>query len=310
MLSSPSSLSVFSRRRSFILSGKSTFVTNEQNTTDVAMVVTKKLNISSGESVRNPDNISDAEPQYSPTFEPRRNLMHPKDVALNDFQLDVLRHRIPKFTIPIESVNVDSQTSRRFIILWRSLVDDSPELAGFPISFLVEQAKSMNTEPSLTNETLPTKIDEMVVEIERVLPYIDAYQFESGGGLSGLVYGIAGVSDGTRIRTTPVGDVQTTLPRNFVQTADGCVYELGRPSFVEDSHLKSYSLSGASKRWYLDGSEIASSMVAKTTDADNFPFIPLDTDIVQLSALTALVLGGSYVLGTLSHHLTVNVFWV
>jgi hypothetical protein len=307
-LSPPSSLTAASRRRYFLLFGKSTtFESKEQNATGVTMFETELSNVTYDAA------IEDAQ-SSSPSSRASLSLPNPT-LPLNDVQLAALRRGIPKFIIPIKSVHGNGWASGQFVVLWRSLVDDSPELAGFPISFLVEQAQSLDVSYSLsTSKTLPTKpretIDNKIIDWGRVLPYIDAYQFESGGGLSGLVYGIAGVSDGTRVRTTPVGDVQTTLPRNFVQTADGCFYELGKPSFVEDSDYLPYSVSGTSKRWYRNGSEIASSMVAKTTNGDNFSSGPVDADILQLSALTALVLGGSYVLGTLSHHLTVNVFWV
>jgi hypothetical protein len=306
-----------SRRRSFLLFGKSTaFVSKEHNDTGVTPFEKEIHNISlGGRHLNITDCTTSAGPPSLLPYDRRIFSISPPNIPLNDLQLVSLRNRIPKFTIPMESVSGGGRPSRRFVVLWRSLLDDSPDLAGFPIPFLAEQAQSMDAaQILLANETSPTilreAIDDNIVDWERVLPYIDAYQFESGGGLSGLVYGIAGVSDGTRIRTTPVGDVQTTLPRNFVKTADGCFYELGKPSFVDEKDMKYDSLRGASKRWYRDGSEVATSMLSKTAIADNLSSSIVDTEILQLSALTALVLGGSYVLGTLSHHLTVNVFWV
>jgi hypothetical protein len=250
----------------------------------------------------------------------RRSFKTMSDLYLSDLQANTLRAKIPRFTVPVPiriaapaDGNNTSLNTGKFIVLWRSLVDDAPELIGYPISFLAEQAQSMDVPStfSTTGASINALLDSNEiykrVDWETVLPYIDAYTFETGGGLTGLVYGVHGVADGTRIRTTPVGDVQTTLPRNYVQTADGCLYELGRPSVEDESNLQSKQWA-SHESYSLDG---ASSLVTKSSsDNENAFLASSDTNLLQLSGLTLIVLGGIYALENLSHHLTINIFWV
>jgi hypothetical protein len=133
------------------------------------------------------------------------------------------------------------------------------------------------------------------------------------------------VADGTRIRTPPVALVHDTLPYNYVRTANGnVIYELGRPAAAatlvsmdkEQSETNQfeqqelYSLSGVSKRWNRDGKQMAVAMLdTKQTDTGTIDGM-IDTDLLNLGGLTALVIGGAMAMESLSHHLTVNVFWV
>jgi hypothetical protein len=251
------------------------------------------------------------------------------DNRMSDLQMRTLKSKISKYMAISPNISATdtnfTDKPKRIIILWRNLLNDTPELTGYPISFLSEQMKSImrdilqnpTAELSSTDLVLNHVNKDAEIDWDQVLPYIDAYTFEVGGGVTGLVYGVTGVADGNQICTTSVGDVQTTIPRNYIQTGDGCIYELGRPAFSNDlavqTATQSYSLSGTSKAWFRDGKETASLIVKKTrvladdnTKKESF----IDSDLLQLAGLTTLVLTGAMAMETLSHHLTVNVFWV
>jgi hypothetical protein len=108
--------------------------------------------------------------------------------------------------------------------------------------------------------------------------------------------------------------VQITVPRGFVRTADGSViYELGRPR-ASDKDESSFSLSGMTSSkavravqeeasaWAGSLSNVGSEL--KNSDGE------VDADLVRLGGLTAVVLSGALAVDLLSHHLTINMFWV
>lgn len=227
------------------------------------------------------------------------------DLPWSDLQEWALREKISRHMVQV-STNDDNL---KCLILWRNLVDDTPQLVGYPVLFLVERLKEMRQNDKAQ---YPVNVD------WQTLPYLDAFEFENEGGLTGNVYGVQGVADGTRIRTTPVGDVHVTIPRNFVRTADGSViYELGRP--IEQTRDQSYPLSRTTtntytKHWQRDGKELAASMMTSNGSTETRQQRPastiVDNDLLQLGGLTALVMGGALAMESLSHHLTINVFWV
>jgi hypothetical protein len=220
------------------------------------------------------------------------------DLPWGDLQEWAIRDKVSRFTV---QVPVDD--SMKCLILWRNLVNDTPELAGYPLPYLVERLSEMWTKEG---SKYPVNLD------YHILPFLDAFEFENSGGLTGNVYGVQGVADGTRIRTTPVGDVHVTIPKNFVRTADGSViFELGRP--IEQTLGQSYySLDGLNtnqfiKGWQRDGKELAASMLSSSKSDLQ---LGVDNELLQLGGLTALVMGSALAMESLSHHLTINVFWV
>ena len=253
--------------------------------------------------------------------------------TITDLQMMTLKSKITKYIVPSPNVFTGNanhlDSSKRFIILWRNLLNDTPELAGYPVSFLAEQMKSImhfldlksNTSTALTSSELAIKnfCNEAEIDWDLVSPYMDDYTFEVGGGLTGLVYGVTGVAEGTKICTTSVGELQATIPRNYIQTGDGCIYELGRPAISKISEtqipdmMQSYSLSGNTKEQFRNGKETIVSQFSKgiraVDDRANEDTV-IDSDLLNLAGLTTLVLGGAMAMETLSHHLTVNVFWV
>eukprot|EP00522_Entomoneis_paludosa_P016155 CAMPEP_0172464736 /NCGR_PEP_ID=MMETSP1065-20121228/51420_1 /TAXON_ID=265537 /ORGANISM="Amphiprora paludosa, Strain CCMP125" /LENGTH=342 /DNA_ID=CAMNT_0013221071 /DNA_START=69 /DNA_END=1097 /DNA_ORIENTATION=+ len=239
------------------------------------------------------------------TTPPRRNSL---DMPWSELQEWALHDKISQYTITVPITSAEGTETMRSYTLWRAMTEDVPELAGYPLSFLVARSVEMRQKEKTKAGIIPTSPE--------ILPFLDDFCFEPTGGLAGRIYGITGVADGTRIQTTPVADVQLTIPKRFVRTEDGqIIYELGRPaaSMAPDG----LSLEGGAQM----ADRVAASMLETTTNGlsnlnnannqqPNGLAEILDPDLVNLAGLTAVVLAGAAAMGSLSHHLTVNVFWV
>eukprot|EP00977_Amphora_coffeiformis_P002815 scaffold528_cov165-Amphora_coffeaeformis.AAC.27 len=196
-----------------------------------------------------------------------------------------MKDNLSKYTVQVH-IQEDGKDKLHMYTLWRTLSNEVTALSGYPLKFLVDRYQDMRDEFEI--QTSP-----------EVLPYLDGFSFESDGGVSGRVYGIAGVAEGTRIQTTPVAGVESTLQKGYILTQEGIVYELGLPS---------------SETKVLDGQmkmaqRAASSIQSAASDVE-LADVAENNELVKLGALTAVLLSGAWAVETLSHHLTVNVFWV
>jgi hypothetical protein len=257
------------------------------------------------------------------------------DLPWSDLQQWALVDKYPKYTVQLPTTTdpdgyeiISGETTMKAYTLWRTMCEEVDELTGYPIPFLQEQLRNNNNNNNNNGDTVTSAdgappANTVVMPSSEILPFLDEFEFESEGGLSGRVYGIQGVADGTRIQTTPVGNVQVTVPRGFVRTADGSViYELGRPRSdvaATDDSSSSFSLSGFSSgsarskalqkvqeeasNWAGSLSNVQSDLTA-ANDGD------VDKDLIRLGGITALVLGGALAVDLLSHHLTISVFMV
>lgn len=216
---------------------------------------------------------------------------HRLELPWNDAQEWALRDTFSKYTVQISANNQETLETH---VLWRNLVLDTPELAGYPFPYLVDRLQEATYKPTNWKG--------------EILPYLDTFCFTSNGGISGAVYGIPGVADGTQIQTTPVGNVDVTIPRSFVQTSDGTIYELGQP--LDKASSSSVVQTAATQlESRLVGGEKGSATSTRDTEGGGALSV-LDPEVINLGALTALVVGSAWAVGALSHHLTVNVFWV
>ncbi|GAX27223.1 hypothetical protein FisN_13Lh221 [Fistulifera solaris] len=209
-----------------------------------------------------------------------------------------LSDNLSRFTIqvPVKAETVDgveSTTLQKFT-LWRSLSKEVVELSGYPMSFLVERQMDLQNESELQK-----KFPKLIRTSKTILPYLDDYEFTTSGGLSGAVYGVQGLGEGTRIETAPLENLRETLPKGFVQTECSVLYELGSPRNQPDDALSGKVLSSSASD---AGQNLKSAEMEKVG--------PIDRELVQLGALTGMLLVGASAFETLSHHLTVNVFWV
>lgn len=124
-----------------------------------------------------------------------------------------------------------------------------------------------------------------------------------------------GLRDGTNIETASVGQVEVTIPLGYVLTeGDGVAYELGKPLVQEE---EAYSMDGVTKKAIRTAGSLSSqatSTVSETIRQRGAPTVGTEEDpnsmLVRLGASTGLLLAGATAMSMLSHHLTVNVFWV
>jgi hypothetical protein len=228
------------------------------------------------------------------------------DFPWSDVQAWNLRDQVPRYTIQVEAIDQASQKPTiKAYALWRALVNEVPEFAGYPIPFLAARYISLIQAEGGDRLTSPA-----IQTITDVLPFLEEFEFTTSGGMTGRVYGVQGVADGTRIETSAVGNVEITIPKGFVETRDGLLYELGRPARRPADDV--YALDGARKS-LLNAADLARGLSTENLISNSLrqrDESSLDPDLKQFGALTALVVVGALAFETLQHHLTVNVFWV
>jgi hypothetical protein len=188
---------------------------------------------------------------------------------------------------------------------------------------------------SMHRQTHNTGIHTM--ETPGLLPMVDDYEFASNGGIVGRAYGLPGIADGTPINTPALVGIEKTLPLGYVTTTSiddnddeshgqvGFSYELG--TCCASSSV--YSLDGSERSAALlsarrlimtdemgktDSSSTRRIVSAAKDAAVNGSGLLTDAeanrDLVYLGGATAMLLASATAVGMLSHHLTVNVFWV
>lgn len=215
----------------------------------------------------------------------------------SDIQNEALRDNIAKYTVMIplkaEDESKEGEQSQVFA-LWRTMLKDVPEIAGYPIDFL----QQMHARQIQNSETL--------LEVTpALLPYLEDYEFAAAGGVSGKIYGVPGLADGTRIETSQVTNIEVTLPQGFVRTSDGlAAYEVGRPKREEFSNGDTISTS------LRTGGELLKNVQNTGSSIENISVEDADGMLARLGATTGILLAGATAINMLSHHLTVNVFWV
>jgi len=156
-------------------------------------------------------------------------------------------------------------------ILWRRLSTSTPELSGYPIPTLISK---------YTGPGDPT-----------LLPYLTSYTLKSDNKIKGKVYNLPGLQDGTVIETERLDHLINTLP-DYAVTEKGFLYELGEVK-EEDTYVGGGILG--------DGVKIPKI---------NLGGVNVNGDITNLAVLSGTVLAGAGAVNLLSHHLTVNMFWV
>jgi len=229
-----------------------------------------------------------------------------------------LQDKISKYTINIPRLNNPTLKggglNKTTFALWHTMTNEVTELMGYEIDYL-QMKYSALLEDSEGGKLAPPG----------VLPYIDDFEFRNNGGIKGRIYGLVGIESGTEIVTSPLKEVELTLPRGFALTGDGsCAYELGTPkserskveNFNRDSvntAVNSYSMDLSSMK--EDGASLLSDIGEKSGQVAGNAVKELGDPqtsqmVVNLAGTTAVVLGAATAMNMLSHHLTVNVFWV
>jgi len=245
-------------------------------------------------------------------------------IPWGDFQEWALRDNLPRYLVTVSTG--DSSSATRTFCLWRTMINDVPELSGYDVPSLLKMhdkiislSKNDNDDGdrSSSSSSLPTTTP-------GVMPQLDQFQFDLEGGITGCAYGLLGIADGTTVRTPPLAELEVTVPRGYVRTTDGGVfYELGVPSGGSSGGetrgweatkegrmavLKSLAVVRETNKAVVEaavagGRGMAVKGVVEEVDGDG-------QFLLKLGGLTSIVLAGATAVNLLQHHLTVNVFWV
>lgn len=243
-----------------------------------------------------------------------------------------LRDNLPKYTIRIpikqkalflstESMDTKTRAKKQeetvlsTFALWRSLQQDVPELSGYPIEVLQARHNKL-FEGKKSQIDVSDDIDDTTKRLEPpstpgVLPFLQDYEFSASGGICGYVYGMDGVSDGSRIETSTVRNIKASLPNGYIQTSDGhTAFELGNPLQTDDRTTEKGTLTRSSTINDLSLEKVSN--IATTNELRSMLRSVGDDDgnLLRLGALSGFFLAGATAINMLSHHLTVNVFWV
>lgn len=226
------------------------------------------------------------------------------DMPWGDLQSFALRDNLPKYivTIPVPGKKGKYGT----FALWRSLLNECTELAGYDVEFVRRRYE----------EDVKTREDWKGYQIGNagagggtapgVLPLLESFEFHPDGGVEGLSYGLPGIANGSQIRTPAVTDIESTVIIGYIRTHDGsAAYELGSPAgdFYSEDMRRNMLENVARTASTLVQSGVAGATEAATGSADS-------NLMINLGGMTAMLLAGASAVGMLSHHLTVNVFWV
>jgi len=126
------------------------------------------------------------------------------------------------------------------------------------------------------------------------------------------------------VETSPLAQVDVTVPRGYVVTEDGSTaYELGVPGGVGVGGGSDFGIVDAIAGGSVGVGDVAKSM-RDGMDGTTRTVVQAVAGVgsaggggggdgsmlANLGTTTAIVLGGAMAFNLLSHHLTVNVFWV
>lgn len=257
------------------------------------------------------------------------------DLPWGDFQSWALRDNLPKYTVDIptfrEGTNGGGSLGVTYA-LWRSLVRDVTELSGYDATFVKQQQarvlkdeynmKMKESEELVGNDNTTISVNRQITldQVPGILPLLDNFEFHPNGGVSGTVEGLRGIADGTVVVTRSLTQVEKTVPKGFVLTEDGsAAYELGAARTEGLSVGGTYSLDG---RTTFDASQVKNAVggsvkfVGEVAEEAATTVVKAAGDeetnrmLVNLGTSTGILLAGATAFNMLSHHLTVNVFWV
>ena len=248
---------------------------------------------------------------------PGSELDEDKEMPWSTSQEWALQDKILQYTVNIPSLNNPTLNgggiNKSTFVLWHTMRNEVTELMGYEITYLLKKYSALIDDDF---ETCPPP---------GILPFIDEFEFRKNGGIKGRIYGLVGIESGTEIVTSPLKSLEQTLPKGFVLTDDGsCAYELGIPksekniinmdslnNMMDGETPYSMDLSALAQ----DGTQlvsdvgrqselVAGNVVKELGDPETSQMI------VNLGTTTAVLFGAATAMNMLSHHMTVNVFWV
>ena len=227
-----------------------------------------------------------------------------------DLQSFALHDNLPKYVVVIPIPGKKDKYGT--FALWRSLIKDSVELAGYEVDYVRRRYEAdVKTREDWKGYRIGDGGDSMEFgTAPGELPLLESFVFHPDGGVSGLSYGLPGIADGVSIRTTAVTDIEKTVIMGYVRTADGsAAYELGSPagSIYSEDMRQNMLENVARTAGTLMRSGVPPAVVPASAGGGGDA---MDSNLVNLAGTTAMLLAAASAVGMLSHHLTVNVFWV
>jgi len=255
-----------------------------------------------------------------------------------------LKDNLPNYTVDINipklstsnsniSSNIDIDSQSQYA-MWRAMIREVTELMGYDAEFvrkkhqqqLLKLSKDQN-DNVIDNDNDNAIDNDNVIQSPSssssspgILPLIDQFEFTNNGGLSGKINGLPGIAPGTTIQTSPLMHAQLTIPRGYALTQDtygSTAYELGVPlSGAQYSlDLKNMMLkAGPTGELAIEAISTGRQVLKDSTSNMNIQIDGTDPEtnqfLANLGASTAILLGTATAINMLSHHLTVNVFWV
>ena len=226
-----------------------------------------------------------------------------------DLQSFALRDNLPKYVVVIPIPGKKDKYGT--FALWRSLIKDSVELAGYEVEYVRRRYEAdVKTREDWKGYRIGDGGDSKEFgTAPRAMPLLESFEFHPDGGVSGLSYGLPGIADGVSVRTTAVTDIEKTVIMGYVRTADGsAAYELGSPAgsiYSEDMRQNMLENVARTAGNLMRGGVPAAVPASAGGGGDT-----MDSNLVNLAGTTAVLLACASAVGMLSHHLTVNVFWV
>jgi hypothetical protein len=186
----------------------------------------------------------------------------------------------------------------------------------------------------------PSKPQRSRIDVPGVLPLLETYEFEPNNGIRGVVFGFPGIADGTTLTTPPLKHLEQTIPLGYVyaeeeeyqeennnissddappttRTTTIFAYELGTAlsSSSSDTSLLSSSSYSSSSSLMMDAANKAKASLvdgASGIAAGNTGLVNKETSqmMINIGGSAATLLAGTALVNMMSHHLTVNMFWV
>lgn len=238
------------------------------------------------------------------------------DMPWSEFQEWALSDNLPRYLVTISTTddNTDDSSlpkSSTTFALWHTMLRDVPELSGYDVPCVRQMHQRMVSQRNDDDDdAADAQQQQPVVETPGAMPILEQFQFDAEGGISGNVYGLNGVADGSAVRTPPLSNLDTTVPKGYVRTEKGdVVYELGLPMGENDDGVTNWSKEGRMallKTLSMTTTVVAGSAVSVGEGGG----VDDGQLLLKLGGFTGALLAGATAMNMFQHHLTVNVFWV
>ena len=261
---------------------------------------------SSSQSMDEASTLQDSSTQTTSTTNSIQKQQQRLDMPWSEWQEWALNDNLPKYLIHIPGNNNNNNKKNKnknnhpnehySFALWHTMIRDVTELSGYDVGFVrkmhaqslkaIKQPKALQQEKKIDdndedqdNDKDQDQVQEGLPKITftpAILPLLDDFQFEPNGGITGKVFGLAGIANGAMIQTPPLDQSQLafTIPNGYVmlQLEDNddddddddeynnngvssnpirLAYELGNPLIPFENGVDDLSINTKEKRYRM-----------------------------------------------------------